>query len=127
MNHNTPTPWLTLRWPIPSSYPLNRMWRQSSNVNLLIMGSTGNPGLAVCKGLDVEKLSLLNEFMLSPRGERMTTALRGTGDRLTPDGHRVKLLDLSWLWPIHFPHDVNSLRMHVTLGYPWPRRLPPLA
>ena len=34
--------------------------------------------------------------------------------------------DLEWLCQLHFPHNVNSPRMHVDLEDPWPRRLFPL-
>ena len=71
--------------------PLNRVFRHSPNVNLLITSSTGYPCLTAGMGLSVETQSLLNAFMFSLRGELKTTAQGGTGDRLTPGGHRVKL------------------------------------
>ena len=92
MNKNTPTSGLATRWPHLQLLLLRIGCGDSlPNVNPLNTGRTGYPGLVVSKGLGADKLPLLNAFMLSPRGECRTTVLGGTGDRLNPGAHRMKL------------------------------------
>ena len=67
------------------------LWRQSIECSPLTNGSTKYPGLVADQRLGVEKLSLLNAFMSSLRGERKTKVLGGTGNWLNPGLHRVKL------------------------------------
>ena len=43
------------------------------------------------QGTKVKEVTTTEVIMLSPWGERMTTALWGNGNRLTPGGHRMKL------------------------------------
>ena len=124
-----PNPRLAPKWFHPSSYPLNRVWRQSSNVKPLTMGSSGYSGLAADKGLECGEAPLLNEFMFSSRGERRTTALGGTGDLLAPVGNKVKLEEfcIALANPAsHVTWIANSSRMHVALRNPWPMKLFPL-
>ena len=68
----------------------------------------------------------LEGFKLTPEGEHMKTALGGTGDWLTPGGHRLKLEGICMAQPNQFPHDLNSPQMHMAIRDFWLRRLSPL-
>ena len=92
MNQDTLTPELALRLPHPQLRPL---WigcgDSPSNVTLWSRVGLDTQVLLLTRDWGVNKLYLLNAFMLSPRGEHRTTALGWTGDWLTPGRHRVKL------------------------------------
>ena len=74
-----------------AALPIERVRRSSSESNLRPWVVLDTQVWLTARDWNVEKLPLLNEFMLSPKGERRTTALGEIGDWLTLGGHRMKL------------------------------------
>ena len=124
MNQNTPNPELTLGWPTSTPlHPLNEVMRLSPECQPRLRMELDTQVWLPIRDRDGRSCPLLVALCLileENAEQRLWEGLENKTDS------RYIQAETDWNHLLHFPHYVNSPRLSVAPGDPWPRRLSPL-